>query len=155
MCKVLSWISVIIWMAVIFSFSSQVAVQSNQLSTGVTEVVVKTVEKVVPSAEINVSTLNNIIRKNAHFFSYLVLGVLTINAFQRSGLKLQKSIVFSFLVCLLYAMSDEIHQMYVPGRGAQVKDVLIDTLGAISGLLIYCSTIYIINKRRMRLRQKT
>jgi VanZ family protein len=97
MYKILSWISVIIWMAVIFNFSAQVAVQSNQLSTNVTEVVVKTVEKVAPKAELNVDTLNHVIRKNAHFFCYLVLGILTINAFQRSQVKLPKSILFSFL----------------------------------------------------------
>jgi VanZ family protein len=149
MYKILSWISVIIWMAVIFNFSAQVAVQSNQLSTNVTEVVVKTVEKVAPKAELNVDTLNHVIRKNAHFFCYLVLGILTINAFQRSQFKLPKSILFSFLLCVLYAISDEIHQMYVPGRGAQIKDVLIDSLGAIVGLLIYCFVIYIVNRLRI------
>ena len=39
--------------------------------------------------------------------------------------------------------------MYVPGRGAQIKDVLIDSLGAIVGLLIYCFVIYIINRLRI------
>jgi len=43
MKKILSWVAVLLWMAVIFNLSSQVAAQSNQLSTGVTEVIVKTV----------------------------------------------------------------------------------------------------------------
>lgn len=137
MYKILSWIAVIIWMAVIFNLSAQVAEQSNQLSTNVTEVVVKTVETVAPKAEIDIRSLNNVIRKNAHFFSYLLLGVLVMNAFRRSGITIYKSIIFSFIVCVLYAASDEIHQMYVPDRGAQIKDVLIDSSGVVIGLLIY------------------
>ena len=143
MHKILSWSFVIIWMAIIFGFSSQVAEQSNQLSTTVTEVVVEVVENVAPRAEINVHRLNGIIRKNAHFFLYLVLGILVTNAFRRSGNTLIRSLVFSFFICVLYAVSDEIHQMYVPGRGAQATDVLIDSSGASVGLFIYWISSYI------------
>jgi VanZ family protein len=39
--------------------------------------------------------------------------------------------------CVLYAVSDEVHQLFVPGRGAQVTDVLIDNAGAFVGIGIY------------------
>lgn len=140
MYKVLSWIAVILWMVVIFTLSAQAADQSKQLSSSVTEVVVKTVEKVAPKAEIDIRSLNHIVRKNAHFFCYLVLALLVMNAFRRSGYSICKSLVFSFAICVLYAASDEIHQIFVPGRGAQVTDVLIDSFGAAVGLFIYWLT---------------
>ena len=47
-----------------------------------------------------------------------------------------KKIAIALVVCILFAISDEFHQLFVPGRGAQVKDVLIDTAGAIVGMCI-------------------
>ena len=43
----------------------------------------------------------------------------------------------ALLICVLYAVSDEVHQIFVPGRGAEVKDVLIDSAGASVGVLMY------------------
>ncbi|MFP5109854.1 VanZ family protein [Neobacillus sp. C211] len=40
-------------------------------------------------------------------------------------------------ICVLFAVSDEFHQLFVAGRGAQVKDVFIDSAGAIVGIVIY------------------
>jgi len=137
MHRFISWTAVIAWMLVIFSLSAQVAEESNRLSTDVTEAVVRTVEKVKPDAEINVIRLNQIIRKNAHFLCYLVLGILAMNAFRRNGCSIGKSLILSFFLCAVYAVSDEIHQLYVPGRGAQVADVLIDCTGGVTGMFIY------------------
>ncbi|AKN31940.1 VanZ family protein [Clostridium carboxidivorans P7] len=134
MRKILSWIAVILWMALIFKLSSQPAEQSGKLSTGVTEINIKAIEKVNPSAKFNIKQFDHIIRKNAHFFVYLVLGIFVINALRRSGVTGIRCIVFALLICILYAISDEIHQIFVPGRGAQVKDVIIDSVGAAVGI---------------------
>ena len=48
-----------------------------------------------------------------------------------------RCIVYSLLICILYATSDELHQVFIPGRGAQVKDVIIDSAGACVGILVY------------------
>jgi len=40
------------------------------------------------------------------------------------------------LLSFLYACSDEFHQTFVPGRAGQFKDVLIDTAGALIGLIV-------------------
>lgn len=135
---ILSSAAVVLWMLLIFNFSSQVREESNELSKGVTEIVVKIVEKVVPDSDFDINKFNHIIRKNAHFFVYLVLGVLVLNAMRRSGVSRFKEIILTLLICILYAISDEIHQAYVPGRGPQVKDVLIDSCGSILGICIYC-----------------
>jgi VanZ family protein len=55
----------------------------------------------------------------------LSTGITVINALRRSGIRGYKCVVYALLICIIYAASDEMHQSYVPGRGAQVKDVII------------------------------
>ncbi len=141
MYKIISWAAVIIWMGFIFYLSHQPATVSNELSTGVTEVIVRTIEKVAPNKEFDIKRFNHIIRKNAHFFIYLVLGVFVINAFRASGVYGYRGMALALLVCVLYAISDEVHQMFIPGRGPGIKDVLIDSAGAMVGIGIYMFVI--------------
>ncbi|SNT10961.1 VanZ like family protein [Anaerovirgula multivorans] len=126
-------------MGLIFYFSSKPAVQSKELSGNVTEIVVQTVQRVAPNraAELDIGRLHHLIRKNAHFFSYLVLGVLVLNALRRSGVYGSKGIMIAFLICVLYAISDEFHQTFVPGRSGEIRDVIIDSAGATVGVLGY------------------
>jgi|SRR5665648_48080 len=135
--KILSWSVVIFWMILIFTLSSQVAQQSNQLSTRITEIIVKTVERIVPQADLDIYKLNNLIRKSTHFFAYLVLGLLVINVLIRSGVYGYRSIVLVLLICVLYAISDEVHQLFVSDRGGEVKDIIIDIAGATIGIGVY------------------
>lgn len=134
---IISWTIVILWMLLIFNLSSQVAEKSNKLSKEVTEIVLETVEKVASDADFDIDNLNHILRKNAHFFAYLVLGILVINAVRKSGVFGFKGIILTLGICILYAASDEVHQAFVPGRGAMVKDVLIDSTGVIVGIGMY------------------
>lgn len=149
---IISWIAVLIWMAVIFNLSAQPAVESSGLSNKVTKLIIETVTKVVAldiesSTTIDlVSKLDHIVRKVAHGVVYFILGVLVINALLQSRIKGLKGAILSIGICVLYAISDEVHQMFVPGRGPQVKDVLIDSVGAVIGIGIY----YIIIKTMER-----
>ena len=122
---IISWTAVILWMTLIFSLSSQVVEQSNLRSTEITEIIVKTVERIVPQADLEIYKLNPIVRKNTHFFAYLVLGLLVINVLRRNVVYGYRSIVLALLICVLYAISDEVHRLFVPGRGGQVKDIII------------------------------
>jgi VanZ family protein len=156
-------------MALIFYLSSQPASESNELSNQVTEVIVETIEKAAPeiASSWDLKELNHIIRKNAHFFSYFVLGVLVMNALYQKGyrkvaLTYQKEyrkavsknqkvyrkvvstyqkgyrkVVLSLIICILYSISDEIHQTFVPGRGGNIIDVLIDSTGSFIGIGLY------------------
>lgn len=134
--KVFSWFLVFLWMGLIFVQSHKVAAESNKLSKGVTEIIIETVEKISPDAELDISLsqLNHIIRKNAHFFSYLILGVLTLNALITSGGGGYKSIGLGLLICILYAISDELHQTFIPGRSGEIKDIILDSVGALVGI---------------------
>ncbi len=146
---ILSWSLVILWMLAIFNLSSQAAEQSNNLSTGVSEAIVEVIEKVDPKYNFDIRELNHILRKNAHFFFYLVLGVLVINALRKSGSKRMTSYIWAFGICVLYAVSDEVHQLFVPGRGGQTVDVLIDSAGAAVGVAAYL-LVSVIARNRSR-----
>lgn len=146
----IAWSLVLLWMGVIYSLSAQVATDSNALSHGVTEVVVEAVQTVVPSAELNVDTFNHLIRKNAHLFAYLILGMLVSHAFARNGLHGRENARHTLIICILYALSDEVHQMMVPGRGPAFMDVMIDSLGVCIGLMVY----YLMCFRGRRVRGK-
>ena len=136
--KIVSWVAVLVWMAVIFSLSAQPAVSSNQLSKGVTEIIFEIVEKITKE-------------KFAHFVGYLILCVLVLNALNISGSG-SNLILLAGLICVGYAIGDEIHQMFVPGRGPQIKDVFIDSSGASVGIAIYQLTfIRTLNLRSKRL----
>ncbi|WP_202709629.1 VanZ family protein [Sporosalibacterium faouarense] len=144
---IIYWLAVFLWMLLIFNMSSKVAEESNKLSKGITEIVIEKVDSINPDNKFDVDSLNHIIRKNAHFFSYLVLGVLVINALRRSGASSYKSIILSLAICITYAISDEFHQAFVPGRGPQIKDVFIDSFGATIGVSIYLIINRLMTKR--------
>lgn len=137
MNKFLSYIVVVLWMALIFYFSHQPANESSELSTGITEVIVSAVEKVAPQSDFIVGNLNHLVRKNAHFFIYFVLGMLLIHSLRLNGGSGYKRMGLALSICILYAISDEVHQLFVPGRGAQVSDVFIDSAGGFVGIAVY------------------
>ena len=80
-----------------------------------------------------------LIRKSAHFIAYLILGFLVSHAMKNeaSTATAWKRRGASLLFCVVYAISDEFHQLFVPGRGPMLKDVLIDGSGAAIGILLY------------------
>lgn len=132
-----SWMLVIACMLTIFTFSAQVADDSRDLSQGVTIQVFKVLTKLAPNIDIELEEFNHIIRKCAHFTIYFVLGTLVLNAIRCSyGLSIGY-ICISFFICFIYAVSDEIHQAFVPGRGPAIFDVIIDSSGSLSGILFY------------------
>lgn len=143
--KLIPWAALALWMLSIAFLSHQPATLSNKLSTRVTEVIVQVIEKIVHDTDIDidieididVKSFNNFIRKYAHFFSFMLLGILFVNALRKNGVREYRSIAFALIFCVLFAISDEIHQCFVSGRGAQVKDVLIDSAGASVGILGY------------------
>lgn len=137
MNKKSAWTLVILWMMLIFYFSSQVATDSNGMSTGITVHIRKLIIWVLPTLDVSIETLNHFIRKSAHFLVYFGLGFLLKNAYQVSGYINIKGSVYALIVSVLYAISDEVHQMFVPGRGPGIKDVFIDSIGALAGILVF------------------
>lgn len=146
--KVILGVSVIlIWMALIISLSHQPAPLSNSLSTGVTERIVGMAERLLPGIDLNPRELNHVVRKSAHFLIFFVLGMLVTGTLSRLGIKGLRGAVIALLVCVLFAISDELHQLFVIGRGAQVRDVLIDSAGAAVGIILVKGLSRLFSKR--------
>lgn len=152
MKKILPWVAVFVWIILIFNFSNQPASVSDKLSMGVTKVIFEKISFLVPNSEKQLSHLNNIVRKYAHFLIFLVLGMLVmagLSSKKKSNRSTFRSVVTGILVCIFFAITDETHQLFVQGRGAQLQDMLIDTAGAMVGI-----GVYLIVERAIKNRQK-
>ena len=79
------------------------------------------------------SRISHIIRKTAHFTIYAALGFFSSLTAGRRKI-FSKSSLGIVLFCFAYAVSDEIHQYFVPGRACMFTDMLIDTGGGIAGM---------------------
>ncbi|MBC7185793.1 MAG: VanZ family protein [Calditrichaeota bacterium] len=79
------------------------------------------------------------IDKVAHFVEYFVFGLLLAGAFAHSSAHrlMRRSLVMAGILGVAYAVLDEFHQKFVPGRFATVEDAIADTLGVMVGLLVY------------------
>jgi VanZ family protein len=77
--------------------------------------------------------ISHFIRKTAHFTIFAALGFF---AFLTSGQKklLCKGTAAVLIFCGLYAVSDELHQYFVPGRACMLRDMLLDTCGSLAGI---------------------
>lgn len=139
------------WMTVIFAMSAQPAQQSSQLSGGLVSKIISVLYPNLSelSQSAQTSIIHNttlVVRKAAHFFEYFVLGVLAIltaNTFNKY--KFFNRAVLATAFCVLYAISDEIHQHFVLGRACRFTDILIDSSGIIAAILII--SIIICRKR--------
>jgi len=145
--KFMLFVAVICWMVFIFILSHQPASESNELSKGISKVVAQNIEMVSGKEEINIRNFNNTIRDYAHFGLYFILGVIVVSALKKFGLNIINTILFSIFICVAYAISDELHQVFVPGRGAQLSDVMIDSTGAILGVFITLCISWIVRSK--------
>jgi len=131
----------LLWMVVIFMLSHQ----SASISSGQSGVFVEQLRHIAPS--IDQQLLTFLVRKGAHIFAYFVLGILTFNALWRvdlSKFKLNYPVGLSIIVCALYAVSDEFHQLFVSGRSGEIRDIIIDSCAATVGVFIisiFCKNI--------------
>ena len=135
--KRISWTLVILWMALIFYLSHQPATESNKLSRGISEKTIEIAEKATLNIDINIGKFNRILRKNAHFFAYLILGILVSNGLRSSTIIGIRGFILALMICILYAISDETHQLFITGRGGQAMDVVIDSVGSLTGIALY------------------
>lgn len=120
-------ILIVLWMWLIFSFSSQDGGESSGLSRKVVEFFVKDpelVNKIEPYA-----------RKIAHFSEYGLGGILFISLFSTYNWTDRRKITTSILLGAWYAVMDELYQLMIPGRSGALKDVYIDSLGVATGVI--------------------
>ncbi len=136
--KIIKIILIVIWMIVIFNFSNQGGTKSSGTSQKVTKVIVNIITDDKKEANINtMEKIEKVVRKGAHYTIYTIGGFLLMN-YAYSTDKTKKHKIFgSLLFGAFYAVTDELHQFFVPGRSARLFDVGIDTLGVLTGIFIY------------------
>ena len=137
--KIINWLIIIIYLAIIFTFSNQNGIQSNQIS----KEIVKEVKETVPFTHTIQKNLhfekpdwNYILRKTAHFTEYLILAFLFFRALIYCRVRAKKSFIIVLALCILYALLDEFHQTFVMGRTPRITDVMIDISGAVLALIL-------------------
>ena len=160
--KITLWSATILWMTMIFVFSSQPAVQSDELSLGIVERIFGFLYNLrdVPVFSLISDELwfdlyskaNFIVRKSAHFMLFAVLAFLVYHLLLEYKTNKTKAILVAAIICFLYALSDEVHQIFIPGRAGQIRDVFIDFSGSVS-LLVIEFLISLIKKRKKNMRR--
>lgn len=154
--RLLLFIPVLIWMVVIFMFSSDNGSISSMQSGRVSYMVASAVDSVFRLDMSDVErldfshSLSYLVRKTAHFSEYFILGLLlyaaisvnfgsvlaSMDADRRFLRKIKLRYFVPVVVVFGYAGTDELHQYFVPDRCCSFKDVLIDTAGGLTGILI-------------------
>ncbi len=109
----LYWAPPLIWMALIFYGSSQPTLPA-----------------------LSDSFLDFLIKNGAHFMEYAVLALLWYRAIY-SRFPDPRIQPLAFIIVVIYALSDEFHQYFVPGRSATWQDVAIDVIGGACALLFW------------------
>ena len=101
------WLPFIIWALVIFLFSNSPTIKTSDFYFW-----------------------DFILKKTAHFSEYGIFSTLLYRALINSNVNKKSAMFVSVAISLIYAITDEIHQSYIPGRTPAVRDVLIDLTGA-------------------------
>lgn len=129
----------LLWMGVIFFFSSQPAVESAGLSGGIFHKIQEFASDIpVMSFILSQGFTENLLRKSAHMAEYAVLGMLLVLCMREylppdwKKFRLPSALITG----ILYAGSDEFHQRFVPGRSGELRDVLIDSIGVFAGIIV-------------------
>ena len=124
----------------IFQFSAQNGETSSGLSKKVVSKIINTFSYTKNLSENTkykiIEKSQPIVRKLAHFTIYTVVGILIMAFISTYNIILLKKFIISIGVGLVYAVSDEIHQYYVPGRTPKLMDVGIDIAGVFLGIII-------------------
>ena len=165
----LSLVALVLWCAFIFYMSARVASDSDALSLGFAgrflHLVVPGFSDMSAADQLALAkSINHPVRKLAHFAEYLVLGALAINALRLHVGSSERNPedgatasfrnllipALSWAFCILYAASDELHQLFVPGRAGLITDVCIDSAGALLGILLFLALLQLISHRDKR-----
>ena len=140
MKKIISFIMLILWMIVIFSFSSADANKSTGTSDKVITTMIEIKDKITNNEtpnnekEIIVKNSSFYIRKLAHITEYLILGFLMFNLLNQYSVT---NIYYAIGLSILYSCTDEFHQLFISGRSGSIRDVLIDSIGILIGTYLY------------------
>ena len=128
--KILSVILLILWCLLIFYFSSQNGDVSSSSSSHVIDFFNKLFS--INLYEFKYSII--IVRKLAHMFLYFVLFLLSYNT--SCNFKVKREYLYAFIFSLIYAITDEVHQLFIVERTFKIWDIVIDMFGSLIGVFV-------------------
>lgn len=138
--RILFIIMLLATLYLIFCFSSQDGEQSGNLSLKVTNFIVNLFSKIKNMDTAlrmhYIEKLHPIIRKLAHFSIYCLVGFSVMGFWCTFDIKNKYKLLWSILIGVTYATSDEFHQSFIPGRGPSIRDVCIDSAGVLTGIFV-------------------
>lgn len=149
-------LALMLWMGIIFWFSAKPAVESAEMSHTVGYIVGEIfidefagwpAEKQQAFAE----KIDYPIRKSAHAAEYAVLGLLILATMRCFFGYRYRIAIISWCFGVVYAISDEVHQLFVPGRSGQISDVILDSVGVAAGICLYLVIKFIFSKRKINI----
>ena len=134
----------------IFGFSNQDSETSGGISQKVTEYITRHIPAIQRMEEFEKEEITDkvetAIRKIAHFSIYTLVGILLMSLMCTYKIKEIDKIGISLIIGIIYAISDEIHQSFIPGRGPQLTDVILDSMGVLTGIFISMLLLEMIRK---------
>ncbi len=140
-------------MVCIFLFSCENADKSSDTSGRFVNLIISIFygdydEMATAEQEIIRGNISHFIRKTAHFVIYSALGFF---AFLTSGQKkfICRGTLLTVMFCGLYAVTDEIHQYFVPGRACMIRDMLLDTCGSLTGIIFSLVFMKIFQRKKV------
>jgi len=138
---ILKCIPAIFMLSLIFTMSAKNAEESSKESSSVTIAIVEMASWInlipVDIDEATLGMIDNVVREAAHFAEYFVLGVSLCLAMSSFFMGDRGKYKWLILFAIGYAISDEVHQYFVPGRCFQMLDIIIDSIGATAGILLW------------------
>lgn len=154
--KYLAWVPALTIAIAIFLFSSQPAdvstASSNQLSQLLLQLgrQMQIISVENPDIPALLEQMETPIRKSAHILEFSLLYLSILHALHVWAMKGRKRIGTAWLCTVLYACTDEFHQLFVPGRAGMVTDVLIDSIGITLISIFLLLRIYRNERKRKR-----
>lgn len=138
----------------IFGFSNQNSEESSGVSSRVAEILIKIQPKYKNISDTEreelIEKYQAPVRKFAHFSIYTILGMSIAGLTCTYGINNKKRAIITIIAGALYAMSDEIHQTFIPGRSGQITDVLLDTFGVIIGTILVLKIVLILKNKTIK-----
>lgn len=136
-------ILILCWMYMVFGFSNA----SGEVSTGIS---MRFAELFIKNGEY-IEIAEKIIRKIAHLSEYALGAILVYSLMLTFKLNAKIQFLCSWLFIVLYAITDEVHQLFIPGRSGRAVDVFIDSIGALIGMCVILFIIKIFQLVKQRL----
>lgn len=143
----------ILWMGVIFAYSSMEGPETQAKSYAIDKFFAPFLDDEMSAEQQEyVDLIDVFVRKTAHAIEYALLSIFVLGAVsvEESIRKNRRSWVLGFIVTVFYAFTDEIHQLFVPGRIGRMSDVIIDSFGALIGMAIFAIIFYIFARRNKK-----